>query len=165
MSMSRPKTSTVSRIDYCQYLLSTQINYTLTNYAEHVEAVTHDTINRYLREDKLTPRLIWEHAKAYIKISANGYIVFDDSTLDKNFSKNIEAVRCQYSGNAHRVICGIGLVNCIYINPETNEYWSIDYRIFDPERDGKSKMAHVQEMLNNVEYSKKLPFTTVLMDV
>ncbi len=62
--MGRPKTSTVSRIDYCQYLLSTQINYTLTNYAEHVEVVTHDTINRYLREDKLTPRLIWGTCKS-----------------------------------------------------------------------------------------------------
>ena len=31
----RPKTSTVTRLDYCQYLLVSQINYTLTNLAEH----------------------------------------------------------------------------------------------------------------------------------
>lgn len=42
-----------TRLYYCQYLLSSQINYT-----EHVSGVIHDTINRYLRDDKLTPSLI-----------------------------------------------------------------------------------------------------------
>ena len=161
--MFRPKTSKVSRKGYCQYLLSTQINYTLTNYAQHIEEVTHDAINRYLREDKLTPKLIWEHVREHINYSNNGFIVFDDSILDKNHSKDIESVRWQYSGNAHKIIRGIGLVNCVYINPNTNEYWVIDYRVFDPEIDGKSKMEHVTDMLNNAAFSKEIPFTTVLM--
>jgi len=162
--MSRPKTDKISRVTYCQYLLSTQINYTLTNYADHMEKVTHDVINRYLRNEKLTPKLIWEHVRADINFSDNGYLVFDDSVLDKQHSRQIESVRYQYSGNAHAVIRGIGLVNCVYVNPETNEYWSIDYRIFDPDADGKSKMDHVTEMINSAFYSKELPFNTVLMD-
>ena len=40
----------------------------------------------------------------------------------------------------------------------------IDYRVFDPESDGKSKMAHVFDMLNNAVYAKELLFSTVLMD-
>lgn len=40
----------------------------------------------------------------------------------------------------------------------------IDYRVFDPESDGKSKMDHVLDMLNNAVYAKELPFSTVLMD-
>ena len=51
----------MTRIDYCQYLLSSQMNYTLTHFAEHTEGMSHDKINRYLRDDKLTPRLVWEH--------------------------------------------------------------------------------------------------------
>jgi len=35
-------------IKYCQYLISSQENYTLTNLAEHLEKVSHDQINRYL---------------------------------------------------------------------------------------------------------------------
>jgi len=31
------KKERVTRLDYCQYLLVSQINYTLTNYAEHTE--------------------------------------------------------------------------------------------------------------------------------
>ena len=40
----------------------------------------------------------------------------------------------------------------------------IDFRIFDPEKDGKEKIDHVQDMLNNLIFHKKLPFQTVLMD-
>ena len=35
-------------VDYCQYLLSTPINYTLTHFADHSETFSHDQINRYL---------------------------------------------------------------------------------------------------------------------
>lgn len=159
--MSQPK---ISRLSYCQYLLSTQTNYTLTNYAAHVEHLSHDMVNRYLRQEKLTPQLVWEHTQGQIKTSEQGYIVFDDSVLDKNYSKHIEGVRWQYSGNAHDVIRGIGLVNCIYVNPETEQFWLIDYRIFDPERDGKSKVEHVKDMLNQVFYQKQITFKTVLID-
>jgi hypothetical protein len=34
----------VSRLDYCQYLLVSQINYTLTNFADHCERFSHDRI-------------------------------------------------------------------------------------------------------------------------
>ena len=50
-------------LDYCQYLLSNQINYTITNLAKHVEEHSHDQINRYLKTEKLTPRLLWKNVK------------------------------------------------------------------------------------------------------
>lgn len=159
------KTNRPTRLDYCQYLLVSQINYTLTNYAEHTpEQLSHDAINRYLREDRLTSRLVWEHARGQIQASAHGYVIFDDTVLDKNFSHKIELVRLQYSGNAHGLIKGIGLVNCVYVNPETGQYWVIDYRIYDPDRDGKSKLDHVQDMLTQIVQHKQLPFHAVLMD-
>src|SRR5205823_5598008 len=34
-----------------------------------------------------------------------------------------------------------------YVNPETDPFWLIDYRTYDPEGDGKSKLDHLQEML------------------
>jgi len=84
--------------------------------------MSHDAINRYLRDDRLTPRLIWENVRSQIQASAHGYVVFDDTVLDKNFSHKIELARRQYGGNAHRLIKGIGLVNCVYVNPETGRY-------------------------------------------
>jgi hypothetical protein len=162
--MGRPKHNKATRLNYCQFLLSSQTNYTITHYADHVEELSHDVVNRYLRDEKLTPQLVWEHTRDQIVMDESGYIVFDDSIIDKNFSKQIESVRFQYSGNAHGVIRGIGLVNCIYINPKTEQFWVIDYRIFDPERDGKSKMDHVKDMLNSVHFHKNLLYKTVLMD-
>ena len=36
--------SKITRLDYCQFLLSSQINYTLTYFADHVDEWSHDMI-------------------------------------------------------------------------------------------------------------------------
>jgi hypothetical protein len=89
----------ISRLDYCSYLLNSQTNYTLTNFAAHVEGLAHDTVNRYLENEKLTPSLVWEQVKLSIIFSPKGYLIFDDIVLDKTYSKKIELVRKQWSGN------------------------------------------------------------------
>jgi hypothetical protein len=157
-------TKPVTRLDYCQYLLVSQINYTLTNFADHCEQFSHDAINRYLHGERLTPRLIWENVRGQVVPTPRGYVLFDDTVLDKNYSFAIELVRAQYSGNAKAVIKGIGVVTCVYVHPDTDQFWLIDYRIYDPEGDGKSKLDHVREMLTNVVYQKQLPVQAVLMD-
>jgi hypothetical protein len=154
----------VSRLDYCQYLLVSQINYTLTNFADHSERLSHDAINRYLCGERITPRLVWDNVRSQVVETERGYVVFDDTVLDKNYSHSIELVRRQYSGNAHGVIRGIGVVTCVYVNPEADQFWLIDYRIYDPEGDGKTKLDHVREMLSNIVYEKQLPLHAVLMD-
>jgi hypothetical protein len=90
--------------------------------------------------------------------------VFDDTVLDKNASFAIALVRTQYSGNAKAVIKGIGVVTCVSVNPATDPFWFMDYRLYDPEGDGKSKLDHVREMLTNVVYQKQRPLQAVLMD-
>lgn len=154
----------VSRLDYCQYLLVSQINYTLTNFADHCERLSHDAVNRYLRGERITPRLIWDNVRSQLVLTERGYVIFDDTVLDKNYSHAIELVRRQYSGNAHGVIKGIGVVTCVYVNPDADQFWLIDYRIYDPEGDGKTKLDHVREMLQNAVSDKRLPFQAVLMD-
>ncbi len=120
-----------TRLDYCQYLLSTPTNYTLTHFADHCERFSHDQINRYLAEDRLPPRLVWESVKPDLKQTPNGYVIFDDTTLDKEQAKKIALAKAQYSGNAHGVINGIGVVTCVYVNPELDLFWLIDFRIYD----------------------------------
>lgn len=153
-----------TKLDYCEYLLSSQINYTITNLAEHLENISHDKINYYLKKEKLTPRLLWDNVKDVIMTDDNGYVIFDDSVLDKRYSEEIEIVRRQYSGNEHGVLKGIGVVSCVYVNPKLQRFWVVDYRIFNPDADGKTKIDHVKDMLQNLVYHKLLPFDTVLMD-
>jgi hypothetical protein len=131
--------------------------------AEHFENLDHNSVYRYLKTERLTPRLLWEKVKDQIIYSPAGAIIFDDTVLDKSYSFAIEGVRRQYSGNEHAVIKGIGLVNCVYYNPELNRFWVVDYRIFDPERDGKSKLDHVSEMLDALK-ARAVEFRFCLMD-
>jgi len=154
----------VTRLDYCQFLLSSQINYTLTYFADHHQGFSHDLINQYLCREKMTPRLLWDNVQSEIIYSSNGYVLFDDTIVDKNYSHCIELVRRQWSGNAKSVIKGIGVVTCVYVNPDIDDFWAVDYRLYAPQDDGKSKLDHVTDMLLNLIYHKSLPFTTVLMD-
>ncbi len=128
-----------TKLNYCQYLLSSQINYTVTNLADHLEQISHDQINRYLKNDLLTPRLLWDNVKDIIEVSDSAYLVFDDTVLDKRYATEIETSKGQYSGNQHGVIQGIGLINCIYVNHEVGKFWVVDYRIYDPEREKENK--------------------------
>ena len=91
-------------------------------------------------------------------------MAIDDTVLDKNHSFKIAMVKPQWSGNEHRTIKGIGVVTCVYVNPELKRFWAIDYRVYDPDGDGKKKPQHVREMLDAAIEMKKLPFKTVLMD-
>ena len=154
----------ITRLDYCQFLLSSQINDTLTYFGDHSEQWSHDMVNRYLQGERITPRLVWENVCGEIVFSPTGYVVFDDTVLDKSYSHRIDLVRRQYSSNAKGVIPGIGVVNCVYVNPETDQFWIIDYRLYDPQGDGKSKLQDVQDLLRNAVFHKQWPFVAVLMD-
>ena len=148
---------------YQQFLVSSQINYTCTYLSEHFEGLDENSIYRFLSGNRLTPRMVWEKAKESVVLSHRGYVLFDDSVLDKNFSFEIEGVKSQYSGNQHLPIKGIGLVSCVYYNPELDRYWVIDVRMYDPEVDGKTKLDHMKDMLR-MALHQNVTFTTVLMD-
>ena len=77
----------------------TRINYTLTNFAEHSKKFSHDKINRFLKGEKITPRLIWDNVKSQLVTTESGYLIFDDTVLDKTTKKVmllIELLNKQY---------------------------------------------------------------------
>jgi hypothetical protein len=148
---------------YGQFLLSSQINYTCTYLADHFAGLTHDNVQYFLKSSRFAPRGIWQSVKKEIILSAQGYIIFDDTVLNKTHSHQIQLVRLQYSGNVHGLIKGIGVVNCVYYNAETNQFWLIDYRIFSPDTDGKTKLDHVQDMLDSLQ-TRAIGYQTLLMD-
>lgn len=107
--------------------------------------------------------MLFEQVEPVLEQDPRAYLIFDDTVLDKSFGPEIETTRYQYSGNEGSVIRGIGVVSLVYVNPTTEHFWVIDYRIFDPEADGKSKLDHVREMLESVRH-RRVAFSTVLMD-
>jgi hypothetical protein len=117
-----------------------------------------------MNDATVDPEVVWELIKGEVVIDPDAFLLFDDSVSDKSHSREIALVRKQYSGNAHGLIRGIGIVNCLYVNPKTGQYWIIDWRVYAPEEDEKSKLRHMQEMFDDVIQVKQLEFSTVLMD-
>ena len=83
----------VTRLDYCQYLLASPIDYLLTNFADHSESFSHDQVNQYLGGEKVTPRLVWENVTSDVVETTEGYLVFDDTMFNKRYLFGIESVR------------------------------------------------------------------------
>jgi len=65
---------------------------------------------------------LWRNVKGEIIPDTTAYLIFDDTVINKKYGLRIELAQRQYSGNEHKVIHGIGIVNCIYFNRGLNNY-------------------------------------------
>lgn len=69
-------------------------------------------------------------------------------------------MRCT-PGTEPRLLPGIGLINCVYLNQKLDQFWVIDYRIYEPLGDGKSNLEHVADIIYDLVNFQQLPFATV----
>lgn len=152
----------VTKRQYVEYLVSTPINYTASNLAKHLDGVSHDAVTDYLSRDRLTARQVWELARQLITDSPRAYLIADDSVQNKQYSRQIEMVKAQYSGKVHDVVRGIGVVNLVHSDGE--DYYPVDYRIYAPDADGKTKNDHFREMLLRAKSDKQIKARTLLFD-
>lgn len=131
---------------YSTFLRVTSQRYSALSLSEvsPVE-LSHDSISRWLSEAKCQPKDIWNEAKTQV-LGTSGVLIVDDTILDKQRSDKIELVRYQYSGNAHDVIKGIGMLNFLWVD-QKDGVSPIDVRIYEPKEDGKTKNDHFREML------------------
>lgn len=161
--------SMILKQEYIEYLLSTPFNYTCTNMADHkpnrpAARLSHDVVSDFLRRDRFTPADLWAIVQGYIDDSLTALVIVDDSVQDKRYSRFIELVKKQYSGNEHGTVKGIGLVNFVHTAGNDEQHWPIDYRIFYPESDGKAKNDHFQEMFKRLITHKHLKAMRILFD-
>lgn len=154
----------ITKQQYVEYLISTVANYTGSHLAEHLDGVSHDTITDYLRSERLTARSMWELVKDLINDSPAAFLIADDSVQDKRYSYFIELVKRQYSGKEHGLVRGIGVVNLVHSSGSDRDFYPIDYRIYAPEVDGKTKNDHFREMLVRAVADKAIQAKTVLFD-
>lgn len=144
---------------YSAFLRVTSSRYTANALSEVApNGLSHDSVSRWLAEAECRPRDIWEAAKA--KVQGQGILIADETIINKSRSEKIELVRWQYSGNEHDVIKGIGLLNFYWVGPN-NESLPIDFRIYEPTEDGKTKNDHFREMLKLAHVRQLKPFAVV----
>jgi Transposase DDE domain len=152
----------ITKRQYIEYLISTPVNYTCTNLAQHLDGVSHDAISDYLQRDKLTAHSLWELVEPLLKDGEDAYLLVDDSVQNKQYSRKIELVKKQYSGAEHGLVRGIGVINLVH--SDGNDFYPIDYRIYAPEVDGKTKNDHFREMLLRAKSDKQIKARTLLFD-
>ena len=99
----------ITKQKYVEYLVSTPINYTCSNLAEHLEGMSHDVVSDFLKRERLTARHLWELVAEQIDDSADAYLILDDSVQDKRYARSIEMVKLQYSGAEGGLVRGIGV--------------------------------------------------------
>jgi hypothetical protein len=149
---------------YIAYLLSTPQNHTCTYLADHLEGVSHDTVSDFLRTTRITARDLWHLVQSVIQDSPDACLIVDDSVQDKRYSRFIELVKQQYSGAEHGLVRGIDIVNLVHSTGVAGEFYPIDYRIYAPEVDGKTKNDHFREMVIHAVSDKGLQAKTILFD-
>jgi hypothetical protein len=154
----------ITKQQYVEYLICTVGNFTGTNLAEHLDEVSHDTITDYLQKERLTARSLWELVDGLILDSPSAFLIVDDSVQDKRYSRFIELVKLQYSGAEHGLVRGIGIVNLVHSAGARQDFYPIDYRIYAPDQDGKTKNEHFAEMVKNAISDKGVQAKRILFD-
>jgi hypothetical protein len=160
--MCHSLTMVITKDKYLELMFVSSDNPTSTRFAELEPRASHDQYNYFLGVANATPNQLLEQALSVIPVQENAAIAFDDTVLDKRFASKISLAKKTFSGNTHSIVNGISVVTCVYILPDTGEYWVLNYRIHDPEADGKTKHQLVAEMID--ELAQKVAFKYVLMD-
>lgn len=143
--MNPPK---VTDEDYINLIIATPRDVTATE-AERVQpestnAPAHDAFTRLLQRLEPDAETLWQESKTQID-KACGILVLDDSTLEKPFSKFNALVYQHWSGKQKAVVSGINLITLLWT--DGIRCVPVDYRVFDKDRDGKTKNDHFSEML------------------
>jgi hypothetical protein len=131
---------------YCTFLQVVSQKYSAVALSEvsPIE-LSHDAVSRWLEHTSFQPKDIWEAARKEV-LQTTGAIIADDVVLNKSRSEKMELTAWQYSGTEHDIVKGIGVLNILW-KSENDSTTPMDYRIYHPPTDGKTKNDHFREML------------------
>ena len=118
------------------------------------ESIAHDSVKWLLERQSHHTEALYNEAKRLIRTD-EGVLVIDDSTLDKPYSHQIELVTRHGSGKHHRVVQGINLILTIWT--DGSAIVPVDFRIYNPDKDGKNKNDHFRHMLRAADERKFQP--------
>ena len=145
---------------YVNFLVASQKQYSgleLSRVAP--QALAHDAVSRWLAQEKLTPKRLWQASQSLVD-RQTGYLILDDTILDKPYATKMALVKRQYSGKHHGVVQGIALVNLLWT--DGTRVVPVDYRIYEPSHDGKTKNDHGREMIDLAQQREFVPYYVLL---
>ncbi len=134
--------------DYINFIIATPRIVTATEASscqpESRNAPSHDAFTRLLQRLEPDPETLWTEAQTQIDLNT-GILVLDDSTLEKPYSPFNALLYRHWSGKQKAVVEGINLITLLWTDGV--RCVPLDYRVFDKDRDGKTKNDHFAEML------------------
>lgn len=135
---------------YTRFLIANQNKYSGVELSKTSDKpLSHDSLSKWLREVDFMSKDLWPDVINMVE-REKGYLIVDDSVLDKRFSRNNELVGRHWSGNEHRLISGIDLVSLLWTHGE--ECIPTDYRIYQSEeKKDKTKNDHLRDMLTTAK--------------
>ena len=131
-------------------MISSPPSYTMTYLSEILE-ISHDKLKRFLEEKDYDYLELAKRDKSKTEI-----LLIDDTVLDKRYSKKIEIAKHQWNNCEKKVMEGIGITNAVAITVDGKVELE-DYRVYNKDKDEKTKNDHFREMLANT-YAKAVMF-------
>ncbi len=145
--MYAPKPKCVDT-DYIDFLIASPKAFCCTEAAavqpELPDPPAHDAFTRLLTRLEPAPEALWEEVRPLIDPAA-GWLVVDDTTLDKPHAKHMGLVCQHWSGRHRRVVAGINLITLAWTDGD--RVYPTDYRLYAKATDGWTKNDHFRVML------------------
>lgn len=107
-------------------------------------APAHDAFTRLLTRLEPDPAALWDEVRPLIDPAA-GWLVVDDTTLDKPHAKHMGVVCQHWSGRHRRVVAGINLITLAWTDGD--RVYPTDDRLYAKATDGRTKNDHFRAML------------------
>ena len=131
--------------DYIQWLIASPRIASCTEAARaNRSLVSHDAYTRLLERLEPDSDALWHEVRGLVQMSA-GFLIVDDTTLDKPYARHIDLVTRHWSGKHRRVVQGINLVTLLWSDGDIAI--PVDWRVFDKARDSLTKNDHLRQML------------------
>ena len=88
-------------------------------------------VSRFLMNNCFTLEYLWSSVQGCLNDHSEAVVIIDDSVQDKRYSRFIELVKRQYSGNEGGLVDGIGLVNMGHSSGMgDDDFFPIDYWVY-----------------------------------
>ena len=139
-------------LDYIHFLIASVDVFTCTEAAKcqplRENNPSHDAFTRLLQRQPPDTDALWNEVNSIVQ-PENGFLIADDTLLDKPYAKKMDLVYHQWSGKQHRIVNGINVCTLLWTNGSA--MIPVDFRIYDIKSDGKTKNDHFEDMLHRAK--------------
>jgi Transposase DDE domain len=139
-------------LDYIHFLIASVDVFTCTEAARcqplGENGPSHDAFTRLLQRQPPDTDALWNEVNSIVQ-PEKGFLIADDTLLDKPYAKKMDLVYHQWSGKQHRIVNGINVSTLLWTDGIA--MIPVDFRIYDVKSDGKTKNDHFQDMLHRAK--------------